>query len=71
MSSGDDDHLDRILEGLVSDELVVMMQSSPQQPSCLQHLLGVVLAPTNNPGSMAELTPRKGRTGELRGGGPC
>ena len=72
MSSGDDDDLDCILGGPVSDELVIVaMTESPQQPGCLQNLLGVLLASTNDAGSTAELPPREGRTGEFRGGGPC
>ena len=47
------------------------MTESPQQPSCSQKLLGVLPAPTNDVGSTTELPPREGRTGELRGGGPC
>ena len=72
MSSGDNDDLDRILEGPVSDELaIVAMTESPQQFGCSQNLLGVLPAPTNDAGSTAELSPREGRTGELLGGCPC
>ena len=72
MSSGDDDDLDRILERPVSDELVIVaMTELPQQPDCLQNLLGVLPASTNDAGSTVELPPRESRTGELRGGGPC
>ena len=70
MSSGDDNDLDCILGAPVSDELVAMTES-PQQPDCSQNLLGIILAPTNDTGSTAELPPRKGRTGELWGEGPC
>ena len=53
MSSGDDDDLDCILERWVSDEIVIMaMMELPQQHSCLQNLLGVLLAPMNDAISM-------------------
>ena len=72
---GDDDDLDRILEGPVSDELhvhvVMMTASSLQQPGCLQNPLGVVQAPTNDAGRTAELPPQERRTGELRESGLC
>ena len=72
MSSGDDDDLlDRVLGELVSDKLVAMMESSPNQPKCSQNLLGFVPAPTNNAGSTAELSLSKERTGKLRGGVLC
>ena len=70
MSSDDKGKLDRILGGAESDELKTM-NSSPQQPDGSQELLGVVLAPTDDAVSTAGLAPREGRTGELRGGGPC
>ena len=70
MSSDDERELDCILGGVESDELEDM-NSSSQQPDGSQELLGVVLAPTYNAVSMAGLAPREGRTGELRGGGPC
>ena len=71
MSSTDDEgELDRILGGAESDEIEAM-NSSPQQPDGSQELLGVVTAPTDNAVSMAGLALHKGRTGELRGGGPC
>ena len=63
------DDLDCILGGVESDKLEAMMES-PQQPGCLQDLLGIIPAPINEAGSMAGLAPRKGRTGELQGGGP-
>ena len=59
MSSVDDDDLDRILRGLVFDELVAMTEP-PQQPGCSQNLLGVVLAPT------AKLQPVKAGQGNCR-----
>ena len=66
-SSGDDNDLDHILGGPVSDELVtVVMTESPQQPGCLQNLLGVLPAPTNDAGRMAELPLCEGRTGNCR-----
>ena len=71
MSSGDNNNLDRILGGPVSDEIVVITESPQLKPGCSQNVLGVVLAPTVNAGSTAELPPREGRTGELQGGGPC
>ena len=71
ISNQDNEDLDRIVGGPVSDELVAMTKSSPQQPGCSQNLLGVVPAPTNDAGSSAELPPREGRTEELREGGPC
>ena len=64
------DDLDCILGEVVSDELEPMTES-PQQRGCLQDLLDVIPAPTNDAGSMAGLAPRKQRTGELLGGGPC
>ena len=64
--------LNRILQGPVSDDLVIVaMTESPQQSGCLQNLLGVLPAPTNDAGSTAELPHREGRTAELSGGGPC
>ena len=52
--SGDNDDPDRILGGLVSDELaIVLMTESPQPPSFLSNLLVVLPAPTNDAGSMA------------------
>ena len=54
MSSGEEDDLDRILRGAVSDELVAIMES-PQQPGFLQNLLGVIPAPTNNTYGMVRL----------------
>ena len=72
MSSGDDDDLDCILEGPVSDELVIVtMTESSQEPGCSQNLLGVLPAPTIDAGSTAELPPCEGRTGELQKGGFC
>ena len=53
MSSGDDDSLDRILGGTVSDKLVAMTKSPQLTPGFLQNLLGVVLAPMKHAGSMA------------------
>ena len=70
MSSGDDDNLDGILVGPVADKLVAMTELS-QQPGCSKNLLGVIPPPTNDASSTAELPPCEGRTGELRGGGPC
>ena len=73
VSSGDNDDLDRILERLVSDGIVIVAKIElPQQPGCLQNLLCVLPAPTNDAGSSstAEMPPCEGRTGELRGGGP-
>ena len=55
----------------MSDELVAMMESSPQQPGCSQNLLGIVPAPINDAGSTAELLPCERRPGELQRGGPC
>ena len=66
-SSGHDDHLDHILGGTVSDELVEMTES----PGCSQNLLGIMPAPMNDAGSTMELPPREGRTGELWGGDSC
>ena len=75
MSSGDDDDLDRILEGPMTNKLVAMTELSPQQPGCSQNPLCVVQAPSNDASSTAELPPRERRTGELRGSGhfqgPC
>ena len=71
MCMGDDDHLDHILGGSMYNELVAMMESSPQQPSFLQNLLGVIQATMNDSGSKGELPTHKGRRGELQGGGSC
>ena len=69
-SSDDEGELDRVLGGAESNELEAM-NLSPQQPDGLQELLGAIPAPTDNAVSMVGLGPCKGRTGELRGGGPC
>ena len=58
MSNGDNNNLDCILKRPASDKLVVMTESSPQQPRCPKN--------PNNAGSMVELPPCKGMTGKLR-----
>ena len=71
MSSADDGDLDHILRGSVSDKLVAITKSPQLTMRLLTNLLGVVLAPTNDAGSTAELLPREGKTVELQRGGPC
>ena len=71
MSSRDNDDLDCILRRPVSDGLVAITESSPQQPGCSQNLLGIIPAPTNDVGSTAKPPIREGRTGELEEGGLC
>ena len=71
MSSTDDEgELDHILGGAESDD-VEAMNSSPQQLDGSQGLLSVVPAPTDDAVRTVGLAPCKGRTRELRGGGPC
>ena len=63
MSSRDDDDLDHILGGPMSNGLVIMTESSLQQPNCSQNLLAVTPAPTNDAGSTAEL-PSNAKAGQ-------
>ena len=70
MSSREKDDLDRFLRGALSDKLEEKAALF-RQLGCLQDLLGVVPASTNDAGSTAGLGPSEGRTRELREGGPC